>query len=263
MKKSKIYLQILSVIVSLLVFYFIWPLPFKFVSKKFLIPTVSKSTSLFSRLIEPVRIIGKIKELDDKNKQLERENLELKAKAVQAEEQRSKCVSQIDEAGLAQKVDLRMIQALVVGKSPFSFNQVYIINKGFDDRVQQGSAVTTGGYLLGQISEVSHNSAIVKLITRHDSLVPAVTLNSRQSGLVQGGLAGITMTDVPVDANIEKNEIVVTSSMGGELPSGIPIGEISDISTNSNILFKDIKIRYPINLNKVEVVSVAISDESS
>ena len=263
MKKTKIYFQIFAAIVFLLVLYFIWPLPFKFVSTRVLIPAVSKSANLLSKLLEPIETIGKIQELDDRNKQLERENLELKSKAIQAEEQRSKCISQINEAGLAQKTNYETIQALVVGKSPFSFNQVYIINKGFDEGVRQGSAVTTGGYLLGQVSEVSRHSASVKLISRHDSLVPAVTLNSRQSGLVQGGLAGITMTDIPVDATIEKNEVVVTSGMGEDLPSGIPIGEISSISAKSDSLFKDIEIKYPINLNRVEVVSVTIGDESS
>jgi cell shape-determining protein MreC len=51
--------------------------------------------------------------------------------------------------------------------------------------------------------------------------------------------------------------------MGEDLPSGIPIGEISNISAKSDSLFKDIEIKYPINLNRVEVVSVTIGDESS
>lgn len=263
MKKNRVYFQIGITIITLFAFYIIWPLPFKYISKNIIIPFIDRGVVLVSKAMEPIRTVGKIQTLDDENKKLEDENLELKAKIIAMEEQKNKCVSQIDERKFAQKVNVNTIQASVIGKSPFSFNQVFVINKGFNEGVREKTAVLAKGYLLGQIIEVTHKDATVKLLTGHDSLIPAMTIKSRQSGIVQGGLAGLSMTDVPVDAKIEESEAVVTSGMGGDLPFGIPIGKISSIQVKSDKLFKNIKIDYPVNTNNVEVVSVVINDESS
>jgi len=258
MKKYNLYLRIVAIFVFILILYYIWPLPFKFVSTKVFVPALTKSSFFISRVLEPVKIISEIKELDDRNKKIEEENLQLKADLARAQEQKNKCLSQIEERELAQKVNVDTIQALVIGKTPFSFNQIYIVNKGYKDGVQEGKAVMFAGYLLGQVLEVSESQASVKLITRHDSLIPIITLESRQFGLAQGGLAGLIITDIPVDADVKEGEAVVTSGLGGNLPNGIPVGKISDIKSKSDSLFKDIRIEYPINLNSVEVVSIAL-----
>lgn len=258
MKKYNVYLKTIAIFVFILTLYYIWPLPFKFVSTKVFIPVLTKASFFVSKALEPVRIIGEIKELDDKNKKIEEENLRLKADLARAQEQKNKCLNQIKERELAQEVNIDTIQALVIGKTPFSFNQIYTVNKGYKDGVQEGKAVMFAGYLLGQVLEVSESQASVKLITRHDSLIPIITLESRQFGLVQGGLAGLSITDIPVDANVKEGEAVVTSGLGGNIPNGIPVGKISDIKSKSDSLFKDIGVEYPINLNSVEVVSIAI-----
>lgn len=263
MKNNKILFQTGIAIVTLTAFYIIWPLPFRYISKKVIIPFVDGGVAIISKGFEPLRTVGKIQALDNKNKELEKVNLELKARVIVSDEQRNKCASQIDERSSAQKAKLSTTQASVIGKSPFSFNQVFVINMGFDDGIREGAAVMSSGYLLGRVVEVTHADATVKLITGHDSLIPAMTLNSRQSGIVQGGLAGLSMTDVPVDAKVDESEAVVTSGMGGGLPSGIPIGEVSSIKVQSDKLFKNIVVSYPINTNSVEVVSVVVSNESS
>ena len=263
MKKFRVYFQIGIVAFTLTILYVIWPLPFRYVSKELLIPVVNGGVVFLSNAAEPIRTIGKIQTLDDKNKKLESENLELKAKVISAQEQKNKCISQIDERSSAQKTNVETIQASVIGKSPFSFNQVFIINKGFDDGVREKTAVLSSGYLLGQVIEVTDETSTVKLISGHDSLIPAMTLGARQSGIIQGGLSGLSMTDVPVDAEVKESEAVVTSGMGGDLPSGIPIGEVSSIEVKSDKLFKNIKVSYPINTNNIETVSVVVNNESS
>lgn len=263
MKNNKVLFQVGIVVITLTAFYIIWPLPFRYISKKAIIPLVDGGVRVVSKVFEPLKTIGKIQALDSKNKDLEKENLQLKARVIASDEAANKCISQIDERDSAQKTNINTTQASVVGKSPFSFNQVFIINKGFDDGIREGAAVLSGGYFLGQVVEVAHRDATVKLVTSHDSLIPAMTLNSRQSGIVQGGLAGLSMTDVPVDAKIQESEPVVTSGMGGDLPSGIPIGQISSIKIQSDKLFKNITVSYPVSINSVEIVSIAINDESS
>ncbi len=262
MKKNSFYLQFALISTVLILLYILWPLPFKYFSQKVLIPAIGGGSNIISKVISPFRTLAKIQGLDDKNKNLEEENLQLRAQLIRANELEKKCVSQINEKESSLQTNLKTTQALVIGKSPFSFNQVFIINKGFDDGIREKAVVLSQGYLLGQVAELSHKNATVKLITSHDSLVPAITSDSRQSGIIQGGLAGLSMTDVPVDTEVGQTESVITSGMGGEIPFGIPIGQISAIKEKSDGLFKDIKINYPINPNNIEVVTVTVDDES-
>ena len=116
MKKNRVYFQIGITIITLFAFYIIWPLPFKYISKNIIIPFIDRGVVLVSKAMEPIRTVGKIQTLDDENKKLEDENLELKAKIIAMEEQKNKCVSQIDERKFAQKVNVNTIQASVIGK---------------------------------------------------------------------------------------------------------------------------------------------------
>lgn len=263
MKKYYKIIQIVSAMIVLTTLYFIWPLPFQYLSQKVLIPAVSSAVSGLSKAAEPLRTLGRIQNLDDKNKRLEKENNELRAQIIKITEQTNKCRGIINERESALQTELPLKQALVIGKSPFSFNQIFIVNLGFDDGVRQESAVLAGGYLLGKVVDLTNKTATVKLVTDHSSLIPAMTVNSRQSGIVQGGLEGLVLSDIPVDATVEEGEAVVTSGMGGNLPAGIPIGIISRVEQKSGGLFKNIRLQYQVNPTHIEVVSVIYSDEQS
>lgn len=240
--------------------YFIWPLPFNYISRKVFIPLLEKTNVISRIIIRPIEMVSSINQLEKKNRQLEEENNILKSDLSKKVEEVITCNNQIAERDRIVTQKYEYIQAKVIGRTPLSFNRQILINVGTDKGVNKGSTVIYQGFFIGKVIESHPETSLVKLVTSHDSLVPVITQDTRQTGLVKGGLQGLILTDLSAEVSVSNGETVVTSGLGGDLDAGIPVGYIESDSDEDRGLFKEISIRYPINPNMVEVVSVLRND---
>jgi rod shape-determining protein MreC len=253
--KRKILYRFIFVFILLVVLYLIWPIPFWIVAKRIILPIAEKTRKATTVLYAPVDVLIRIDGLAKENKRLSEENLNLESKLTSVVQEQKLCKEYAAEKLASGTLNQVMITAKVIGRTPQDFNRSLVIDKGSRDGVQEGRAVLSMGYLFGRISNVGESQSDVSLITDHKSLIPAILEKSRETGLVQGGLEGLILTEVPVNSVIEKDERVLTSGLGGDLPSGIIIGQIKD-SQKSSSLFQSAKISYPIQSTKIEIVSV-------
>lgn len=255
MKKGFLVRFILAVIL-LLILYEIWPLPFWLFARKVVLP-VAHQTMVGVRIIgSPFELVAKINGLAKENKKLEEENQVLKSQSALAVEKAHICDSLAKETNTSRVGNFNLLPARILGRTPSSSNQIIIIDKGKNDGVVGGAAVLSNGYLIGVVSVSHDNQSEVKAITSHNSLVPAVLEKSRQSGLVQGGLEGLTLTEVPVSSELKEGENVLTSGLGSDLPEGIMIGKLKGKAIKTSGLFQSFKIDFPIQVSTLEVVSV-------
>ena len=130
------------------------------------------------------------------------------------------------------------------------------INKGSDDGVKDGQPVISHGYLIGVTSQTTSNNSEVFLITNTRSLVPIILQDSRGTGLLKGGLEGLIAREIPVDSEIKIGESVLTSGLGGDLPAGIPVGQVTDIISKESEIFQQVTVDSPVNIGKLEVVFI-------
>jgi rod shape-determining protein MreC len=144
----------------------------------------------------------------------------------------------------------------VIGRTPYSFNQSIVLDKGSTDGVKEGAAVISQGYLLGRIVVADPRKSEVRLIFSHLSRIPAMIESTHESGLVQGGLEGLILNDVSINAKISPGDKVETSGLGGDLPPGILIGTVSEILGIKGGLFQSAKIESQIKPTSIEVVSI-------
>lgn len=242
--------------ILLLIFYWIWPLPFWYFSKKVLLPTGEVLTRSAKAIASPFVMLGKISNLDQDNKNLEQDNLALNAEIARLKESVYLNAQVSKETIFFSDKNFQAETAMVVGRSADSFNQKIVINKGQDSGFKVGSAVLSQGYLIGKISSLDSSSSTVQLVSAHDSKILAMTEKGRVTGIVQGGLEGLTMTDLPAGSKVDSGENVLTSNLGGEMPSGIIIGKVAGQTTSAGDLFLSAKVDYPINISSVEIVSV-------
>jgi len=255
MKKGFLVRFVLALIL-LLILYEIWPLPFWLFSKKVTLPLAHKSMALIRVFVSPFELVSQINNLSKDNQRLENENQLLKSQGSINSEKAHVCTTLQKEIGISKIGQFDLIPSRVLGRTPSSSNQIIIIDKGKGDGVQSGAAVLSNGYLVGIISQSGEGQSEVKAITSHNSLVPAVLEKSRLTGLVQGGLEGLTLTEVPVSSELTEGETVLTSGLGGDLPSGIIIGKLKGEIIKSSGLFQSSKIDFPIQISSLEVVSV-------
>lgn len=257
--KQKTSLWLILTILVVVIMYFIWPLPFKYISRKVFVPLFEKTNVISRIIIRPIELFSSISQLENKNKQLEEENNLLKSAISKKEEEVVTCNNQVAERQRIVSQEYEYIQAKVIGRTPLSLNRQILISAGTDNGIDKDSTVIHQGYLIGKVVESYPETSLVKLVTSHDSLIPVITQDTRQTGLVRGGLQGLILTDLSAEVSVSDGEAVVTSGLGGDLDAGIPVGLIES-NYDERGLFKEIPIEYPINPNMVEVVSVSKND---
>ena len=133
--------------------------------------------------------------------------------------------------------DRQTLPARVLGSDPDGLQQKIIINRGTDDGVRIGMAVTaanadgTGIVFIGQVVEVEENRATVLLITDATASVGARMLNSRADGILYGNGRGSSMLTLKrVNKNVSpvQSEWIMTSDLfeseTAQVPGNIPIG---------------------------------------
>lgn len=254
MKKFYIYFVLGATL--LVVLYEIWSLPFEFLAQRIILPSAYSISVVFKNIVSPIVFIKDIKSLDKRNKELESQNLSLKAEVAKLTGQNQLMQASKIEAEASKSFEFNSIQARLIGKTPYAYDQTYIIDKGTDDGLRVGAAVIGNGNLIGKIKRIYSNRSEVESILSHNSVIPARLLLSKESGLLQGGLEGLIMTDIPIGAKIQADDSVVTSGLGGDFPPGILIGRVEQIVGLDGELFQKTKVTPLATFSDIEIVSV-------
>jgi len=201
--------------------------------------------------------IRRVNKLLKENDSLVQENNQLKAQmALLSEVNHENEILKNQLGFIGSNNQLQLIPSKVILHSPSSYLQTLRIDKGSNDGIKEKQAVLSDGFLVGVISEVGANYSEVSLITNARTLLPIVLQNSRGSGLLQGGLKGLMGDYIALDIKVEKDESVVTSGLGGDLPSGIVVGNVAAIISSQSEIFQKVSIKSPIEFSKLEYVFV-------
>ena len=156
---------------------------------------------------------------------------------------------------LKSQTSSKTIPAAIIGQSS-GYLRSFVIDKGKDADLQVGDAVISQGYLVGTLTEVRQNNSELTLITDFNSLVPVVLQKSRGTGLLRGGLGGLFVEDIPLNIGIEKQEDVITSGLGGQIPAGILVGKVTDVISKEGEIFQKVSVSSPVDFSRLEVLFV-------
>lgn len=257
MKKARFFIFTIIGFVLLFVLYSIWSLPFEVFGKRVILPVAKFIGDSADLVINPIRLAANISKLDEANKDLQEQNDRLQSEIIRIKEESKFCEQMGLEEGLYE--GRKTITARIIGRTPQNFNQVLVVDRGERDGVKEKSAVLSNGFLVGQVSKVEDKTSQVVLVTNHNHITPAMLDKSREFGLVQGSLEGLVLTDIPSATKVEDREKVLSSGLGGEVPKGLLIGEVS-YSKKGLGLFQTLRVESPFVLSKTEVVTI-LKDE--
>ena len=145
--------------------------------------------------------------------------------------------------------------------------QQMTIRKGLNDSISIGDGVLFNEGALGRIIHVDSRSSEIELITNPNFRIVAHfekdnrPVTYQGNGINVGGQAHGLVMDVPHDIQTSKKNPLklVTSSLGGNFPKGIPIGVVYELEGDNNGLFKMGKVI--INKKITEVLEVAVLRE--
>jgi len=186
---------------------------------------------------------------------LDAENSDLKAQLAE-----SKVLEQLDAAKAAHP-DREYVSAEVISRDPTGQQKFLIIDKGSADGLRVGMAVVDPNYFVGQISEVSENSAKVMLIIDSSMKVGARLEDTQAEGTVigtwQGGQQPMIMEHIDKTKTPKEGEKIVTSDMTRQIPPGIIIGIVlGDPVVNAQNDQIEVKVRPAVNFDTLTQVFV-------
>jgi rod shape-determining protein MreC len=145
--------------------------------------------------------------------------------------------------------------AEVIARDPNDWLGSFIINKGTNDGVQKGAAVCSAKGLLGKVFDSREDSSSVMLVTHPSFKAGGMIKKSRVHGIVEGeGKGYARMLYLPVDAEIDLDDVVITSGLSKVFPKGITIGRIVSVEKSRTGLFKFALIKPEANAYDQEEV---------
>jgi rod shape-determining protein MreC len=105
-----------------------------------------------------------------------------------------------------------------------------VINAGKQNNVEADLAVVNENGLVGRVVETSERSSRVLLLTDINSRVPVMTETSRERAIATGDNSdNLVLKYAPQDSKIKVGERLLTTSDGGVMPPGLPVGVVSQI----------------------------------
>jgi rod shape-determining protein MreC len=133
-----------------------------------------------------------------------------------------------------------LTEIIYAGHDPFA--RKIIVNQGTQKQVKAGQAVIDHSGVVGQITRSFPLSAEVTLLTDKDQAVPVQLVRNGLRAIVFGfGQDGsLELRYMPVNADIQTGDVLVTSGIDGTYPPGLAVAVVSKIERNAGYSFAKI-----------------------
>lgn len=111
------------------------------------------------------------------------------------------------------------------------FKRRVLVNKGEGDHIQPGQVVMDDTGIVGQVTRVYPLLSEVTLITEKDHVVPVQVLRNGLRTILfgSGDTSQLSLRYMPATADIQNDDILVTSGIDGTYPAGIPVAKVINI----------------------------------
>ncbi|MFX0549264.1 rod shape-determining protein MreC [Hathewaya histolytica] len=201
------------------------------------------------------------------NKMLLEENNKLKAKLIEYDNLKSQNERLRKMLNYKEKNDYDYIGCDITGVVGNSYLEGYIINKGSDSGIKKRMVAITPEGLVGQVTSVGTNWAIVQTIGNENVSIAAFNQRSKDNnGIVKGWkdqgnnpMAKIEMSNL--EADIKEGDNIITSGLGGIYPKGISIGKVTKVEEDKGQFVKYGIVNPSVKLNKLEELFIVVPRE--
>jgi rod shape-determining protein MreC len=156
------------------------------------------------------------------------------------------------------------VTARVIGRSPTVWYSTVTIDKGTGSGVRTDDPVVAADGLAGRITETTHSTAQVTLITDADSAVTARVLPGGSTGVVEpnvGNFRDLQLDYLERGSDINEGDMVVTAGfstgdLGSIFPPGIPIGRITESTLEEQQAYQRVHLSAFADLRDMDFVKV-------
>ncbi len=138
-----------------------------------------------------------------------------------------------------ERLEVKVLAAEVLYAARDPFSRKVIIDKGLRDDIKAGQAIVDDRGVVGQVTRVYPWLSEVTLITDKGQLVPVQNLRNGLRAVLAGtGNDGVLeLRFIPLNADFQNGDPLVTSGIDGVYPPGLPVAQVSHVERNAAQLF--------------------------
>jgi len=201
-----------------------------------------------------------------------KENQQLKAKLDSYEElSQANKNSEREIANLKEQLALNTtlssyekVTANVISRSPDSWQDYLVIDKGSKDGIEANMSVMAKKGLIGRVIEVNRSSSKVELLSSENQTSNHYPVRiSTDSGELFGLLKGydedknaLVVEQVTGSATFAKGDVVQTSGLGGNSPAYLAVGTVLEAQSDDFGLDKKLYVQPYADMYDLSVVTV-------
>jgi len=199
------------------------------------------------------------------NEQLKRERLEaeFRLQRLAALETENARLRQLFDS--TERVGLRALVAEILSVDLDPYRQRFALNRGLTDGVFVGQALIDAQGIVGQIVRVDAFTAEAVLITDPGPGVP-VSVNRNNLRTIAVGTGGSGRLRLPYltnSADIQVDDLLVSSGLGGVYPAGYPVGRVVEVKLQPDQEFSEVIAEPAAALDRDREVLLVWNDQAA
>jgi rod shape-determining protein MreC len=160
--------------------------------------------------------------------------------------------------------DYRAVNAEVTSFPSNAFTHSLEIAAGSSAGVRLNSPVVSGDGLVGIVSNVQPQTAVVTLLTDPSTFVAARDIQTQVRGMLHTGPGGTLILDqVPKQLRVKEGDVLVTDGTHNAryrdlYPYGIPIGRVNSVNATDTATFLQVQVQPFAKLGSPDAVAVLV-----
>ena len=157
--------------------------------------------------------------------------------------------------------DYKEVDAYIISRSSTDWTSTFTVNRGSDSGIAVDMcAITENGEVIGLVTEVGSNYAVIKTVLDSTLEISAIISESGYNGMVSGGYAQgmghfLQMDYLPSSAIIKNKDQVVTSG-STVYPRGLILGHVVDADFDDTGVAKYAILRPAADFDVLEQVFI-------
>ena len=222
-----------------------------------------------SRVKETVDFFLNFSEVKLENEELKKKNTKLANELIEYESLKDE-VERLREAlnFTESKNNYKYVGVNIIGYSGNSLSDGYIIDKGSNDGINKNMVVVSSKGLVGKVTKVASNFAIVQSILNENIAVAVMDQQTREATGVLQGLSDkkdnnmTVVYNLPISSDVKEGDIIITSGLGKIYPKEIPVGTVVSVEEDNVRVMKSAVVEPFVNFNEVEELFVVIPNSN-
>lgn len=190
------------------------------------------TADFFQYFSDKKELVNKNYELDNRIMKLEHENSKLKALEIENERLRGMLGFKENNP------QFTLVTSAVISKDTSNYYSTFVIDKGTESGIKTNMPVVGSKGLIGYIVEAGKGFSKVQTIIEGGSSVGCIVTRTGNTAVTEGNTVLLkdglmSMIYVSKEMNLVEGDIIETSGLGQIYPSGIAIGRIKEIKTDT------------------------------